>query len=171
MPDQSALLIPVPAAEPIVDDWRRRFDPAASVGVPAHITLLYPFLPPAAARAEIPALGVLFAAVPRFDFSLAAFRRFPRTGYLAPQPVAPFVRLTEVLVSRWPQCPPYGGAFVDVIPHLTVADHVDPEILSALDASLAPALPIDCSAREAWLLVQEGSALWTRAAAFRLGEG
>jgi hypothetical protein len=45
-PTESALLIPVPAAEPTVQRWRERLDPACRLGVPAHVTLLYPFVAP-----------------------------------------------------------------------------------------------------------------------------
>ena len=44
---QSALLVPVPAAEPAVAEHRARLDGSARDGVPAHLTVLYPFLPPA----------------------------------------------------------------------------------------------------------------------------
>ena len=44
---ETALLVPVPAAEPSVGKHRARLDEAARDGVPAHITVLYPFLPPA----------------------------------------------------------------------------------------------------------------------------
>ena len=37
---ESALIIAVPEAEPLVKAWRERFDYSAGVGVPAHITLL-----------------------------------------------------------------------------------------------------------------------------------
>src|SRR5437660_989822 len=43
---ESALLIPVPEAEPLVGQWRLEHDPSARAGVPPHVTLLYPFLPP-----------------------------------------------------------------------------------------------------------------------------
>jgi hypothetical protein len=42
---QSALLLPVPAAEAAVGPYRALLDPSARDGVPAHITVLYPFLP------------------------------------------------------------------------------------------------------------------------------
>jgi hypothetical protein len=35
-------LIVVPEAEPFVAAYRRRYDPSAAVGVPAHVTILYP---------------------------------------------------------------------------------------------------------------------------------
>ena len=46
MTGESALLVAVPAAEPAVAAHRSRLDTSAAVGVPAHITVLYPFLPP-----------------------------------------------------------------------------------------------------------------------------
>jgi hypothetical protein len=36
----------VPEAEPLVKPFRDRYDPSAAAGVPAHITLLYPFKHP-----------------------------------------------------------------------------------------------------------------------------
>ena len=46
-PTHSALIVAVAEAEPAVADHRERLDRAATWGVPAHITVLYPFLPPA----------------------------------------------------------------------------------------------------------------------------
>lgn len=45
-PTHTALVIVVPEAEPAVAPWRAALDRAASLGVPAHITVLYPFLSP-----------------------------------------------------------------------------------------------------------------------------
>jgi hypothetical protein len=45
---RSALIVEVPAAEPAVARHRERLDSSAPLGVPAHITVLYPFLPPGA---------------------------------------------------------------------------------------------------------------------------
>ncbi|HYT30158.1 MAG TPA: hypothetical protein VEN82_05235, partial [Actinomycetota bacterium] len=42
---RSGILIPVPEAEDLVGAWRARFDPGGGRGVPAHITLLFPFVP------------------------------------------------------------------------------------------------------------------------------
>ncbi len=40
MPDESAILIPVPRAEELVGVYRDRYDPGAKAGVPAHITFI-----------------------------------------------------------------------------------------------------------------------------------
>jgi hypothetical protein len=43
---ESTILVPVPEAEPVVGQLRARLDRAASRGIPAHVTVLYPFVPP-----------------------------------------------------------------------------------------------------------------------------
>ena len=48
--------------------------------------------------------------------------RFPTVVYLAPEPDTPFARLTAEIAARYPDHPPYGGAFEEVVPHLTVAE-------------------------------------------------
>src|SRR5207245_10786465 len=42
---QSALIIAVPEAEPLFSAVREQHDPAAKMGVPAHVTVLLPFMP------------------------------------------------------------------------------------------------------------------------------
>jgi RNA polymerase sigma factor (sigma-70 family) len=37
---------PIPEAEPLVGDLRRALDHSAGWGIPAHVTILYPFVPP-----------------------------------------------------------------------------------------------------------------------------
>ena len=50
---ETALIVKVPEAEPLVGGLRDRFDPVARLGVPAHVTILYPFMPVAAIDAAI----------------------------------------------------------------------------------------------------------------------
>ena len=42
----SALIVEVPDAEPIVGEHRQRWDTSAALGVPAHVTVLFPFMHP-----------------------------------------------------------------------------------------------------------------------------
>jgi hypothetical protein len=51
MAAQSAVLVPAPEAEPAVSHHRARLDRAAAWGVPAHVTILYPFVAPSAITA------------------------------------------------------------------------------------------------------------------------
>jgi len=135
---QSALIVPVPEAEPTVARWRARFDPSARLGVPAHVTLLFPFVAPQRlSSAILQAIGDLCASADVFDFALRAVGQFPGVLYLAPEPTAPFIALTERLVGRFPQCPPYGGRHRDIRPHLTVAQAGDAELLQVRTALMA----------------------------------
>ncbi len=45
MGHDSALIARVPEVEPIIGRWRARFDSSAPFGVPAHVTVLFPFMP------------------------------------------------------------------------------------------------------------------------------
>jgi len=166
MASESGIILPVPEAEAAVDHLRRLYDPQAGYGVPAHITLLYPFAQPSRLAEAAGALLQLFGLVPAFDFSLVEVRRFPATVYLHPEPSAPLVQLIETLVHRWPGFPPYGGAFSGVIPHLTVADHVPADMLDTIVRSAATHLPIRCRATEAWLMCSDERGVWSRHGVF-----
>ena len=96
MTEESALLVTVAAAEPAVARHRSRLDTSAAVGVPAHITVLYPFLPPDLIDADTHAtLARLFASVPGFPFTLDQTRWFPDPVlWLGPSDPARFSALT-----------------------------------------------------------------------------
>lgn len=118
----SAFAVKVPAAETIAADLRRRFDPTVALGVPAHITLLVPFMDPALITDEVLARArrVLQRTAP-FSFVLGKVGRFPETAYLAPEPAAPFIEMTRALVKEFPDFPPYDGLHDDIVAHLSVA--------------------------------------------------
>jgi 2'-5' RNA ligase len=156
---RSALIVAVPEAEPLVGHWRERYD-NASLGVPAHVTLLFPFVPAEETDdALLATLRELFASQPAFSFSLTRVARFPEVAWLAPEPAKPFRRLTELIFSRYPDYPPYEGIHDAVIPHLTVGVG-DTALQDEIDAALAPRLPIEAEAREVTLLIEDGSGRW-----------
>ena len=57
---QSALIVTIPEAEEAVGLHRAQFDEPAGFGIPAHVTVLSPFLPPAEVDAHV--VGTLAAA-------------------------------------------------------------------------------------------------------------
>ncbi len=116
------MLLPVPAAEPAVGPHRARLDAAARDGVPAHLTVLYPFLPPDQVDdAVLAALGRLFAGFPAFAFTLDRVAWFgEQVVWLAPHDPAPFRAIMTATCAAYPDCPPYGGQHTEVIPHLTL---------------------------------------------------
>jgi 2'-5' RNA ligase len=157
MPKESALVVLIPEAEQLVEEFRKRFDPSAAIGVPAHVTILYPFKHPdelTSAVSEI--LHNILKKEPAFNVSFRELRRFPDALYLAPHPAAPFLRLIEVICKHFPDTPPYGGEFADAIPHLTVAQAGDAEQLDAIAAEFNQVakgrLPIRASVEDVALI-------------------
>jgi hypothetical protein len=175
---QSALLVPVPAAEPAVAEHRATLDHSAEDGVPAHLTVLYPFLPPPLIDDDVLAsLRGLFAGVPAFAFTLDRVAWFDdAVVFLAPADPAPFRALTGLAFAAFPSCPPYGGRHSEVIAHLTIGDQGGRAALAAAAAAVAPFLPVEATASEVVLmggppwddpLISPGQ--WHRLASFPLG--
>lgn len=173
---ESALVVLVPEAEALVKPFRDRYDPPAAAGMPAHITLLYPFRPPDAIDAGVlDGLRQCFASFACFPFALAATRRFESPQavlYLAPEPAGPFRALTEAIWQRHPETPPYGGRHADIVPHLCVAQVDDLPQLDAIAERFAPAaaavLPIRAMAAEV-ALMETRSGRWQVRTTFGLG--
>ena len=161
MPRRTALIVPVPEAEPAVGALRLEHDPSAALGAPAHITILFPFAPPDAL--DEAAVADLVGRFHAFDFVLDRIERFEDgegAVWLHPEPSAPFADLAAAARQRWPEYPPYGGAFDGPIPHLTV---------SAGPADLDVALPIACRARVVALIEEsEEDGRWRERRVFPL---
>ncbi|MBD9668693.1 2'-5' RNA ligase family protein [Variovorax sp. VRV01] len=132
----SAFAVNVPSAEPLVGDLRQRFDATAKLGVPAHITVLVPFMDPQQITpAVLDRAQHALNRVAAFSFSMGRVARFPATSYLAPEPPEPFIAMTKALVDVFPDFLPYGGEHQSVVPHLTVA-HGNPSEADAAAAEL-----------------------------------
>lgn len=142
----------------------------AQAGIPAHITVLYPFVAPPISDDEIERVGEVIASVEPFGFNLVDVGWFTdQTVYLRPDPADAFESLTSRLVARWPDYLPYGGVHEDTVPHLTLADREPPSTMRALAERISPQLPISCRATEVWLM--QGShmpASWERLHRFPL---
>ena len=165
---RSALIVAVPEAEPLVGGWRLRYD-NASLGVPAHVTLLFPFMPAEElGEALFGELRELFAAQPAFAVAFSRVARFTDIAWLAPEPAEPFRVLTELIFRRYPSYPPYEGIHDEVIPHLTVAVAGAP-LQDQVEAALTPHLPIAADVREVVLLEEQPGGHWRTRERFPLG--
>jgi 2'-5' RNA ligase len=172
-PLESALVLLVPEAEAVVKDLRELYDPSAAAGVPAHITLLYPFKHPARIDdADFDQLVRCAATAPAFDFSLTRTARFPGVLYFVPEPDGAFRRLIDAICRLYPEIPPYGGKYPAIVPHLTVAQLADERQLDLVAAELLRLsegkLPIIAAASEMALL-DAISGRWEVRATFKLG--
>ncbi|HEX6681113.1 MAG TPA: 2'-5' RNA ligase family protein [Gaiellaceae bacterium] len=168
MGGRTALIVVVPAAQAIYDAWRERWDPAP--GIPAHVTLLFPFRPAALVDGELlEELRELFAAFEAFEAEYAEVRRFEKVVWLAPEPAARFVSLTKALLGRYPEYPPYGDEEIDeIVPHLSIVNRASPELMDEVASALVHKLPLRESVREATLLEEDEEGAWHPRARFPL---
>ena len=152
----TAVLVLVPEADPVVGPHRQRFDRAASLGVPAHVTVLFPFVDPAVVDdALVERLASAVRRTPAFDCVFRGCRWFDEdVVWLAPEPAEPFRELTRAVFAEFPDHPPYEGQFEDLAPHLTVGQQPFGSLaeLRAAEADVAPLLPVATRVDRAFLL-------------------
>jgi 2'-5' RNA ligase len=143
-PTETALIVAVPEVEPAVGPFRATLDRAAAWGVPAHVTVVYPFLAPDRINDDVlAALTQIFEATPRFDATFADVRWFADSVvWLAPEPDDLFRQLTAAVWRRFPEAPPYAGAHADVVPHLTIGHDAPKDVLADAAEAVAVHLPI-----------------------------
>jgi 2'-5' RNA ligase len=159
----SALVVPVPEAELLVSGLRARFDPTSALGVPAHITILVPFISPGAiTEFDVSKLRAIFGNLAAFPFGFNGIGRWPRTAFLKLAAVDPFVRLTQAVTTAFPAYQPYGGRHAEIVPHLTVADGDELNACEAeieLNSGLASAAPIASICRRVEL-IENSARFW-----------
>jgi 2'-5' RNA ligase len=166
----TALVVMVPEAEPYVSALRERYDPAAAVGVPAHITVLFPFVPFEQLSSDVlHRIDLISASTRPFDFHLSSVARFSDCFYLKPEPAQPFIDITSRVVAEFPAYPPYRGLFDSIIPHLTVARGGEDDLIKAarLLNTAHPILGFECRC-ESLVLIENSSGRWTQNALFEL---
>ena len=165
------MLLCVPEAEPIVQAWREEGDPAAARGIPAHVTLLYPFLPlDQVDEGVLAELGWFFAHVDAFEVQFHAVREFARSGVVYLDPVGRELDdLAAAFARRWPETPPYGGAVDQPHAHLTVVHTDDSSLRARACAEVGPALPLRASASRASLWACDDAGRWTAREHFDFG--
>jgi hypothetical protein len=156
-----ALVVPFPGLPGVVADWLERTVPTKpSHGMPPHVTVLNP------SPGDVVGIAETLWDFTAFDVNFRHLDRFPGTLWLAPDPAAPFREMTTALVARYPDHPPYGGAFAHVIPHLTVAQA---DLNDAAEA-VAEWLPLRARAESVVLLEHVQSEHWREVATFDLEE-
>ncbi|MBC3763243.1 2'-5' RNA ligase family protein [Quadrisphaera sp. RL12-1S] len=164
-PTLTGVVVLVSEADAVVRRHRDHLDGSAAWGVPAHVTVLFPFAAPQDLDdGALTALAGAVASVPAFE---AAFTRTAWFGedvlWLAPEPAGPFVALTRAVASAFPQHQPYGGAFDGSAPHLTVGEARlrGRAALREAERAVLPLLPVSTHVTCAHLLAgTTGPASW-----------
>jgi 2'-5' RNA ligase len=170
-PGSTAIVVLTPEAAPVTGGWYRAHSKAGAEGMSPHITLLIPFVPTALIDGEVETrLRRLLARFQPFGYSLERLERFAGgVLYLAPEPSAPFVELVLALTAEFPDYPPYDGAHDTIVPHGTVADSEDDELLARISEDVEKRLPIACRVAEVTVVERGADLRWRPRAAYTLG--
>jgi 2'-5' RNA ligase len=127
------------------------------------VTVLYPFLPSERLDPDVRRrVAAIAGSVEPFEVTFRRVRRFDDgVVWIEPEPAEPFRRLTAGVAAAWPDHPPYGGLFDDVIPHLTVVEAGDDTPpLQSIEASTARQLPFTARADRLELWRQDPAGRW-----------
>jgi 2'-5' RNA ligase len=171
--DLSAVVVPIPEAEPWVGALRAAFDPSAALGVPAHVTIMFPFVPPARLDdGVLAALGEVLANALAFEIEFSKVAWFAEdVVWWAPEPAAPFVALTHAVAARFDLRPYEGAHGDDVVPHLTIGHGASLPQLRAAEAAVASGPPVRSTVRAARVMVgSQKPGSWTTVADLPLRE-
>ena len=169
---QTALLVEIPAAEPVVGRHRARLDANAARGVPAHVTVLFPFVPVSRlGTAELDRLGRLFTEVPAFDVWLDHTDWFGTSVlWVGPRDPGPFRELTARVFAAFPDYPPYEGLIEVVVPHLTVGEDSQVDEMRRAEGQIARRLPVADRVTAVTLIAESSrGGQWRTVASFPLG--
>jgi hypothetical protein len=151
----SILLIALPELDRHVLPWGLATAPD---GITTHVTVLTPFLPEAEITADVLAeLRGIFAGIAAHDLTFARIGRFPTVLYFVPEPDQPVRDMISALGARWPQYPPYDGAFDDPAPHLSVVRDATEAGFEEAARILETRLPLRTRAAAVDLLIYDGS--------------
>lgn len=133
MTNPTAIIARIPSAPEVVGPWRDELDPSKARGMPAHVTVLWPFLDMTEIDTSvIERLREVAFTEPTFTVTFDEIGWFGEdVVFLRPTPEEPFTRLTAAMVEEFPDCEPYDGRFDEVIPHLTVGDGAPPDRMRA----------------------------------------
>ncbi|KAA9159999.1 2'-5' RNA ligase family protein [Amycolatopsis acidicola] len=171
---RSAIIVPVPDAEQTVAWHRRGLNTPGTSLVPAHVTVLYPFVHPRQIRAgTLSALEAALAGIGAFDCVFSQVKWFgEEVLWLEPKPDEHFRSLTREVCKRFPALRPYAGEHPDTVPHLTVADSRtgNAESKRRVAEDIAGALPIHARIDTVRLVAgQDEHGPWHPVAEFSLG--
>jgi 2'-5' RNA ligase len=172
--ERSALVVPIrlPAG---LARLRQREVEVARLGVPAHVTILSPFVEAAALDRRVSAtVGEIVARTKAFDVEFANVRRWPPSDsgpgvvWLEPAPAEPFVALTRAIWAAFPDYPPYERSDHQLEAHLTLAID-DPRRFDAVEEAAAEFLPFRRHVNTVAMLIERPDRRYRTRRRFSLG--
>ncbi len=167
-----AIVVPLPRCDSLLDDVATRLGIDRPVGMPAHVTLLYPFVDAAQLVAGMAAKAQqALSHVEPFACKFSTFGRFtfptPTALYLQPTPIEPFKAMIAALERAF-GLRSYGGQHEQVIPHMTPVEGDDVDLWGRTESAVRRSLPVSETIRTFSIYRQTDSG-WQEAFTLPLG--
>lgn len=98
-----------------------QYAPDALLRVPAHLTVLFPFVPPERLDDASHKVSKICSDMAPFEVTMSGYGFFPNVAFMSPVDHEPIKAVFRRIYAVFPECPPYGGDFgEDLHPHMTV---------------------------------------------------
>jgi 2'-5' RNA ligase len=156
--ETALLIIPPKPVQVFSFPIREQYDVESfESNVPAHITLLYPFVPPEQVEIAIDELNRLCSGISPFEVTLDHYGTFKGAIFLETSDPEPIVQLHQQLSQSFPEYPVYGGEHgTELHPHLTLARFDNPEEADNIKLPPAPSFSFSVDKIHLYLGSTEG---------------
>jgi len=157
--ETALLIIPPQNVQTFAYPLRELYDSEWFIRVPAHITLLYPFVLTDQIDAAVTRLTPICSSFPPFDLILDHYGRFEDTLFLEPSNSEKLRELHQRLTNAFPDYPVYQGEHGQVLhPHVTLARFDDPKQAEAIEIPPAPCFNFEVKQLHIYLGSQDNQA-------------
>jgi len=164
----TTLIALTPEVESAVGSWRSRFDPWTRRGVPAHITLLSPFLPLSQLGDRVrEQLAFLLSKHRQTEIELARVEQLPGAVSLLPGSAGVLLQITRELLNEWPELEARSRTVNGRPHHITIACTEDPVLFNEIRVDVGRSLPIKTRLCDVLLLAAQHDEMVTEIARFR----
>jgi 2'-5' RNA ligase len=125
--ETALIIVPPRPVQSFAYPIRETHDAESFNRVPAHITLIYPFVPPDEVEEAEKALTKTCKKFPAFELTLDRYGQFETALFLEPSQPQKVLDLFELISAAFPDYPPYEGKKGEGLhPHLTLAQFKKP---------------------------------------------
>jgi 2'-5' RNA ligase len=171
---ETAISIVLDDARPQLESVRAQFHAGSiAMGIPLHVTLLYPFVPrDLLDDRTVAALEDFFAERQALTVTLVGLAEWPRVVYAVPEPRDKLLAMMRALWGLFPDYPPYAGEIAEPLPHASLAE-LEPgeslvEVVAGIRARTQSLFLLACDVRDIALLEEHEPSRWRERRRFPL---
>lgn len=162
---QSSIDISLPELSDLTCKWRDKTVDVAQIGVPPHITLLWPWCPPPITNEYIERLETVIEPIKAFTIVFNSVSTFGSSViYLNLQNKTEVKGLMNLVGDAFPEYPIYENKVEDPQPHLTVSKPKSQEEFSQhleeIQKTFTPLFPLRLQVSKITIMSQDTSMQW-----------